>query len=382
MDMSEARQVARRPSYLSPTVGPDGAWASAGAHALRAALRQRSPRGVMGLLKSMDAQGMAQVLQEAGFPVSGLAVMQGRDAVFAGAKQSLQSALQRGVDGWAQPGRRPAPSRNDVGGQRAQPTGAGQTVPKARLEANAEGLTAAEMVQSILSSPSVRVLPAGDVPLHQRPALQMVAGQALQKRVLGFGFDGVPGKFDVPAPLAEVAKLHHEAASAVAVESARTGLAAWAAGARVTNLSEWVPDSVQRLLHGSVSPDAAKIIVNAISNGTLAAHAREYGVHGIADLLSDRGLDVNAPTVDQLAATLEVRIKAPDRERGQYFGDVVAQDHRASLIKVNRGEAIELPHAAIPGERPKVGDQMRLNYKAGALTVSKTERLGRSDHSR
>ncbi len=379
--MSEARKIASRPSYLSPTVGPDGAWASAGAHALRAALRQRSSRGVMGLLKSMDAQGMAQVLQEAGFKVSGKSVRQGRDAVFADAKQALQSALQRGDDGRGLQAPEGSSHRNEAAGQGALP-GKGRALITARLEANAEGLTSTEMVQAILNSPSVRVLPAGDVPVHQRPSLQMVAGQALQKRVLGFGFDGVPGKFDVPAPLAEVVKLHHEAASAVAVESARTGLAAWAAGAKVTAISDWVPDSVQRLLHGSLSPDAAKVVVNAISNGSLAAHAREYGVHGIADLMTDRGLDVNAPTVDQLAATLEVRIKAPDRQRGQYFGDVVAQDHRASLIKVNRGEAIELPHAAVAGERPKVGDQVRLNYKAGALTVSKTERLGRSDHSR
>ncbi len=44
MEMSEARGGSR-PSYMSPTVGKDGVWGSAGAHALRGGLQRQSPKG-------------------------------------------------------------------------------------------------------------------------------------------------------------------------------------------------------------------------------------------------------------------------------------------------------------------------------------------------
>jgi hypothetical protein len=372
MDMSEMRSMVGRPAYLSPTIGANGAWGSAGAHALVAELRQRSPSGVMGLFKAMDAPGMAKVLEEAGFRLSDRAVMQGRTAVYAEVKGDLERALQAGVDGWELRSARQA--------VRAVPAAAMIRDP-ARAAAEGTGskpapANALSAVREIFGSASVRVLPLGGEPLHERASLQMIAAQALQKGVLGFGFDGLNGKFDVPSPMSEVVELHRAAASAVATESARAALVEWAAGAKVSGVSEWVPDSVQRLLHGSVSLKAAQVLVTGVESGALAQHARNIGGHGIAKLLQDRGLDPTAPTIDQLAVEQEVTLIEPDRSRGQYFGTVVGQDHRASLLKVNRMHALEVPHSAMD-ERPKVGSQLRLAFKGGALTVSKPERAGR-----
>jgi len=382
MEMSEVRQVAGRPSYLSPTKGPDGAWASAGAHALRAALRAKSPQGVMGLLKGMDAIGMASVLRETGFSVLGAPVSRGRDAVFAQAKPALQAALRRGVDGWTlNGGERQARAPSTAVGQRASQPGQVAARSPQQLPPMSNGLVAEEIIQQILKAPVVRIVPLGDQPFQARASLQMIAAQALQKGVMGFGFDGIAGKFDVPASMSEVVELHRDAAGAFAVQSARSSLHEWASGAKLTSLSEWVPDSVQRLLHGSVSLRAAEVVVSGITSGSVGRHAGDIGTTGIAELLAAKGLDISAPTIEQRASEMNLQLKSPDRDRGQYFGEVVARDHRASLIKVNRNEALELPHSAVGGERPSVGEQLRVNFKAGALAVSKAARIGRGSPS-
>lgn len=372
MELSEVRYLASRPSYASPTIGANGVWASAGAHALRSALTLQSAQGVMDLLKSMDVQGMADVLRETGFPVAEHLVAQGRNALFGGVRNDLQAALSRGVDGHglqqADSAKTLAPVKQDT------PARVGKNL---HLGSDFAGDPhAAHAVQAILQAPQVRVIPLGDQPVHQRASLQMIAAQALQKEVLGFGFDGVPGKFEVPVDMAEVVELHRHAAREVATESTRAGLLAWASGRKVTQLSEWVPDSVQRLLNGSVFHDAAEVVVSGLNSGSIARHAQEYGAHGITRLLAQKGLDVNAPTLAEQAREMGVQIKEPDRERGQYFGTVVAQDHRASLIKVNRDEGVELPFGATPGARPKVGEALRLDFNAGVLNVS-TKSQGR-----
>ena len=375
MEMSEARYLGGRPNYVSPTVGEDGVWASAGAHALRGVLRRQSARGVMDLLKSMDASGMATIIRETGFKVDERLVGQGRVAVYDGVKGDLQAALLQGVDGFGlQKGRA-------MQGMRGQGSVAPPRSQVAVTDDYPGNQQAADMIQGVLKASGVRVASLGEQPLSRRASLQMVAAQALKKGVLGFGFDGLPGKFSVPAPMSEVVELHRQAAIEVATQSTRSGLAAWVSGAKVADLSEWVPDSVQRLLHGSVSKDAAEIVVSGLQSGSIARHAQEFGIHGIAGLLRDQGLDADAPTISEQAEEMGLRIKEPDRERGQYFGTVVAQDHRSSLIKINREEAIELPFAEASAVRPRVGELLRIGFKAGILSVSSKD-IGREGNSR
>ncbi|ART61530.1 hypothetical protein CBP36_21440 (plasmid) [Acidovorax carolinensis] len=377
MELSEARYLARRPSYTSPTVGENGALASAGAHALSGMLKEQSAKGVMDLLRSMDTQSMADVLSECGFSVPENLVSMGRNALFNGVRDDLQAALSHGVDGHG--------LREKMTTQLVE-SASKESSPPPRAHSNVGGdfageHQAAHMVQAILNASRVQVTHLGQQPFHERPALQMIAAQALHKDILGFGFDGLAGKYEVTAPMPDVVQLHRQAAIEVATESTRAGLLAWASGQKVTQLSEWVPDSVQRLLSGSISRDAAEIITSGLKSGSIARHAQEYGSHGISRILADKGLDINAPTLAEQAQELGLLVKEPDRERGHYFGSVVAQDHQSSLVKVNRDEGVELPFASTPGTRPKIGDVLRLSFKAGALSVS-TKNMGREGNAR
>lgn len=360
--MSEAGYLAEGASYLRPTRS-EGVWASAGAHALRQALVQRSPRGVMDLLKGMGANGMVQVLLESGFKVDGQVAPQGRAAVYESVKRDLETALRNGVDGHGLRSVERAASRGAGKAEAASNAMSATTTPR-------KARNVVDVIQDVLRSPTVDVHPLGDARVSERASLQMVAAQALQKGVLGFGFDGLPGKFTVPAPMREVAALHKTATAAVAVESARSALVTWAGGAKVTGLSEWVPDSTQRLLHGPVSKDAAEVVISSLSSGTIARHAAAIGEHGIAALLSAKGLDLESQTVQEQAAEHGLSLKSPDRNRGNYYGAVMAQDHRASLVRINPREAIELPFSQTPGWKPKLGEQVRLVFKAGAVSVS------------
>lgn len=353
MEMSDAQHLAQKPSYRSVALGVDGVWASTGAHALRASIQAQSPRGVMDLLKSMDAQGMAMVLREVGFDVDTKLIPQGRDVLYKSIKNELQAALHA----------------RGVGMEQVSMQSTAQA-PAQQQKATAGKRSALQIIQEVLQAPQVNVATSGAEPLHQRASLQMIAGQALKKGMLGFGFDGIPGKFMLLGSMSDVVELHRHAASAIAMESTKVGLKEWVAGGAVKGLSEWVPDSVQRLLHGSVSMEAAQVVVSGLSTGSIARHAQEFGFGGITSLLAAKGLDAQAPTVSQQAQEMGLTIKTVNKERGQYFGIVVAQDHRASLVKVNTKEVVELPIAGSCGLKPQIGESLRIGFKAGVLSVT------------
>lgn len=342
------------PDYRVPCFGLGGNWSSAGGLAVRESLSRGSVVGVMDVLESMDAPGMASVLREAGFFVSQGAVERGCDAVLESVQHDLIAAAEMRVDGYGLEG--------------------GQSLSFAAKELEME--TAEAAIQAVLRSDAVVVDLLGDARAGERGALLFVAGQALQNGLQGFGFEGIPGKYEVPLSMAEVSGLYGDAAQAVAVESARAGVAAWAAGEKVRDVSEWVPDSIQRLLNGSVSVAAADAVVNAIEGGAVGAHAREFGLHGFARLLAEQGFDVNAPTVQEQAGNLGLAMIEPDRQRGQYVGPMVGQDHRAGLIKFAREKGVELPFDALAvGQvRPKMGETVRMKFTKGDLAVSVAER--------
>lgn len=354
MQMSEAN-LAQKPTYLSITKGNDGVWSSAGALAMRAALKDQSAKGVMDLLKPMDARGMAHVFREVGFNVDSNLIEKGRKAVFDSVKPELQKAL-RGPDVVAQ---RRAEQVADIE-KAGVPAEAVKRSPQNPLQ----------MIQDVLRSPNIVVSTFGDTPMPQRGSLQMVAGQALEKGILGFGFDGIPGKYMVPSPMREIVELHKEAAKSVATLSAKAALQSWSQEQKPAAIHDFVPDSIQRLFQGGLSIDAVEVVVGALESGSIANHAQEIGDVAISNLLAERGLDVDAPTIQMQAEELGLSFKSMDTERGMYFGAVVAQDHRASLIKVNKNEVIELAHQQSSLGKPRVGEQLRIEFKAGALSVT------------
>lgn len=234
-------------------------------------------------------------------------------------------------------------------------------------------------IQSLLSSDLVHITLLGDEVPGGRSSLLFLAGAAMQKGLQGFGFDGIPGKFVVPLSMAEVAALHKTAVREVAEESARAALGVWTQGGKVNHVSEWVPDSVQRLLHGSLSMLTASAVVNAIEGGMIGKHAAEFGEHNFARLLAEQGFNVKAATIDIQAKELGLDLVTPNTDRGQYVGPVVGIDHRSALIKFARDKSIGLPFKDLGDEqaRPVVGDTVRMKYKADKLVVSMAERVHR-----
>jgi hypothetical protein len=352
--------------------------------ALKSALEQGSADRVSALLKAMNAQTMAITLRAVGFDVDPALAAHGRNAIFAEVRHNIQAALAQKVDGYGLSGKaKPAGAMQD-----GPFTFAAKAMPQASVAIDASNfkgdLEAAKAVQGILQASSVRVDVLGDALHTERDALLMIAGQGMKRGILGFGFDGVPGKFEVSLPMTAVAELHGAAAEAVAVESAKTGLQAWSAGERVVGLSDWIPDSAQRLLQGSASLDSAKAILHTIESGAIAIHAKEIGVHVITKLFAEKGLDATAPTVEMQAASMEFEVQQPDRERGRYFGTVVAQDHRASLIKTTRTSAIVVPFSEMPAgqERPVPGSAIRIEFQKGTMNVSQSGRTEREGAAR
>ena len=357
MQMSDAKFLAQKPTYLSITKGRDGVWASAGAHALRVALKDKSSHRVMDLLRPMDAYGMAQVFREVGFSVDSATAAKGRSAVF----ESVRSDLQKALHG-------PAKASQQQAAAKAPAT----VNPSIRRTTQSP----LEIIQGVLRSPNVVVSTFGDTPMPHRASLQMVASQALEKGLLGFGFDGIPGKYMVAASMKEVVELYKEAAKSVATLSTKAALQYWSREKKGAAIHEFVPASIQRLLQGSLSFEAAQIVLGALDSGSISTHAEEIADVGISNLLAARGLDVDAPTIQMQAEEMGLRFKRLDMNRGIYFGPVVGQDHRASIIKVNKDEVIELSHQQLPTGKPRVGVQLRIEMKAGALSVSErnTER--------
>lgn len=353
---------------LGPVVGINGEWGTAGGMALRESLSRGSLHGVMDVLDGLTSRDMANVLHEAGFAVGESAIERGRDAVLADVQQDVIEAVNKRVDGFQ--------LRAAAHGLERPPSFAAKHI-DAGFRGNRDAVAA---IQKVLAAKGVTVEPLGDAFVNERGSLLCFAGQALEKGVQGFGFDGVPGKYDVPCTMRDVVDLHQAAAAAVAVESVCEAIDVWRVGNKVGDISHWVPDSVQRALQGSLSENSARMLSRAVSEGTIAQYAAEAGLHAITQTLAEHGLDVNALTIEQQAETLGLALVEPDRQRGRYVGPVVGADHRASLVKYARGNAIEVPLAELAkGQtRLQLGDTARVEFNKGDMVVKVAERESRS----
>lgn len=83
-------------------------------------------------------------------------------------------------------------------------------------------------------------------------------------------------------------------------------------------------------------------------------------------------VEAHVPSIATQAKALELVVEEPNRVRGLYIGTVVCLDHRAALIQYRTHSAIELPFAALAeGQaRPRIGDNVRMAFKGGALVTS------------
>ncbi len=377
-----------------PVMGAARSGGSDAGIALRDSLQRGSVSGVMDLLKSLDAQGVVGVLREVGFVVDPAIVERGRGAVFSSVKARLGAAVELRVDGFGLEAAQLKREQSQVA-ELAKPAEAVREAKRpfaakesainalfkdVQLEFIPEDfggdLTAARVIQGVMRSSSVAVDLFGSAMPGDRGALLLVAAQSMKKGIQGFGFEGIPGKYEVPLEMTALVDLHRQSAQKLAIASTRVGLGVWAEGGKVTDLDDWVPDSVQRLLYGSVSMVSASMVMEAIEKGSIARHAGEIGEHQFTALLSAQGLDPNARTVEEHAQEAGWVIQEPNRVRGHYAGPVVAVDHRASLVKYARENVLALAFSDLPEnqKRPQLGDSVRIDYKRGELTVGVVQR--------
>ncbi len=342
------------PAYSMPTF-EGGAWGTAGGLAVKESLSLGSMVGVMDVLHSMDAVGIAATLREAGFSVTPGVEERGVAAILTAVDQDLKEAIRLRVSG------------NELAG-----AGSPSFAAKVAMVSDMGVGDALQEIRAVMRAPAVVVDFVGDAAVGGRVSLAMIAGQALSKGIQGFGFEGVAGKYEVPMTMNEVSALHKFAAHDVALEKARAALGVWAGEGRVGVMDDLIPDGVQRLLRGTVSVESAAAIVDAIEGGRLGQFASEVGSHTFSRLLMDQGYDVNAPTVDAQAAALGLTMITPDIERGQYYGPVVGGDHRAALVKSSRDKAVDLPYVKLADgqEKPGLGEMVKMKFTGGELTVS------------
>jgi hypothetical protein len=352
-----------------------GVWGTAGGFAVRESLSRGSSFGVMDVLYSMEARDMTATLREVGFLVSPGIEERGGAAVLAAVDQDLKDAIKLRVDGYGlKAARGPVGVADEYGVQSFAAKGS-ESVPGLGPDATSLDFTgdfkALQVIKNVMRSKSVIVEFLGDAAIGDRASLAMIASQAIQKGVQGFGFEGIEGKYQVPMTMRDVADLHKLAALDMAEDAARGALKVWANEGRVGVMADLIPDGVQRLLRGAVTVESAHAIVDAIEGGRIGQFASEVGAHTFSRLLMDQGYDVNAPTVDAQASALGLTMIAPDIERGQYYGPVVGIDHRAALVKSSRNGAIDLPYAELKKgqEKPAKGDMVELKFAGGTLTV-------------
>lgn len=371
--------------FLIPCMDSSGAWMSAGGLAVKISLTQGSLSDALDVLNKMNAAEIGTALSETGFGFSGGITEADRDNLLIEVQRDLTEAASLQVDGFGLDDWRLANGTNisPMCDRNLHDFAAKGFDEKYLKEFGSldfvTDISAAIGVQKVMSSSEIKVDLLGDAKIEERSSLLFIAGQALQKGVQGFAFDGIPGKYEVPLSMAEMVALNHHAAKSVALESARTALGEWVDDKKVTQLSEWVPDSIQQLFRSSVSLSAASTLVNAIEGGSIAKHAGGIGTHAFGRLMSENGINVNAVTVAQQAVDQGLTLIEPDSNRGLYVGPVVGMDHRAYLIKYSREKAVELPFKDLPKdiEKPNIGDSLRLKFKGGEVTVAVAERTNK-----
>lgn len=346
---------------FQPATNLAGEWGTVGGFSLREALSRHSLDGVMDVLDGRSGAQVAALLREVGFAVSEGAIEQGRDAVMAQVQRDLIEAVNRGVDGF------------EIRSERAEPD---VSVAGQRLDGFRGDPAAMAAVQKVLAAPAVQVDLLGDVIPAERQSLQFVAGQAMERGVQGFAFDGLAGKYEVGFGLQEVVDLHATAAAAMALETVGRAVNVWRTKGHVGELPDLVSGSVQRILQGAPSVDGAKLLVRSFNDGSIAEYAREVGGVMIERVLAANGLDVNAPTVFKQAEAMDLAIASPNTGRGRYAGSVVGLDHCAALVKFSRNQALVISFGDLGEgqERPRLGDMVRVDYNKGVLSFTGAER--------
>lgn len=247
--------------------------------------------------------------------------------------------------------------------------------------------SALEIIQSVFGAPNVEVGLAGSASIADRASVRFVTGKAVQNRIVGFEVDGLSGKFKLPAniEISDFKSLVAATTGDLAVSQVKKILPLWAAGKFDSKVSELVPESVARILRGSPSLEGVESITKALSSGLVKDFGSKHGLQVMSNILVDRGVRFDAPSVTQMVQDSGLKITEADRQRGQYVGPVVAVDHRTAAVKWSRDSVLLVPHKDLPLDKDRLekGDFVKLRYVKNELTVTvqpkviEKERVGR-----
>jgi hypothetical protein len=343
----------------SPPFAHHGTWGKAESLVFSQHLKLGALSDALELLGGLDDEGARAVLLEAGFKPqlvgTRMAMLKSVQFDLVHSAQQKDAALNmRSADDEKSAGK---PERRTFPGTDTAPS----------------FMNALKAIQAVLSAPDVEVGLAGAASLDSRASLQFVAAQAIERGVSGFAVDGVTGKFRLPdsADLPSLKDLYSVSGGALAEAEVRAIVPGWASGKTPQRLPSVVPEGVARVLRGSPTLQGVELIRSELAAGSVRDYGAQQGVQQATHALTAQGVRLDAPNAERLIEQAGLKLTAPDRQRGQYVGPVVAVDHRASVVKWSRDSAIVISHRELPegGARPEKGDTLRVKFSGGQAAV-------------
>lgn len=337
------------------SVGPPflhaGSWSRAESLLFSALVKDGRLDAAIDLVKPLTTDDARAVLLHAGFKPG---LVADRTLMFSGLKHDLAKSVAA---------REAAPDRTNTTSVVTQ----SKVVPSDALA----------HLQAVLRAKDVEVGLAGTAPLSERGAMMFVAGQAILRKVTGLEVDGVEAKFKMPASveLSDVKELFSRAGGAMAETEVRSAIPSWANGKPPYRFSDLVPENVGRILRGGLSKTGIETVSDALQSGAVRDFGAKQGSHIISQVFEARGVRLDAPSIEDMAAQAGFKVIEPNREKGNYFGAVVASDHRATAIKCSRDSVLVLAHKDLPEgvDRPVKGETMRLKFANGVLATAVTQ---------
>lgn len=338
----------------------DGTWGKAEALIFARHLKRGDLSEALEVLGALSNDGARAVLCQAGFTPQATG---GRRAMLESVQDDLMRAAQLKMTGVE---------------LRAAAGVAGPSVGRDRVFPGAVAAPsfsrALKALQQVLSAPVVEVGVAGPGDLGSRQSLQFVGAQAIERGVSGFAIEGITGKFRLPdsVDLAGLRSLYEAAGGAMAEAEVRAAMPGWANGKGAVRLSDLVPDATAKVLRGSPSVPGAETLRSALADGSVREFGGVQGVRLAGQVLAQQGVQIDALPVEQVAINGGLRLIKPDTRRGQYVGPVVAQDHRASVLKTSREGALLLPHKELPAGigKPNKGDLVVVKFGGDRMQVN------------
>lgn len=364
---------------LLPCLDADGKWLAAESLALRQSLVHGNFADAMLLLKSSTISVIGVILSENGFGSPTGMVEDDRENLLSEIQYDINEACAHGVDGFGLNDIRQRRNVEYVSMSNRDLHEFAETGIHDELDNTFKHIGfitdrhAAQEVQKVLKHQSVEVIQLGRAPIEDRSILLYIAAQGLDKKINGFGFESIEGKFKLAnATLDDVINLHVKAAEQVSEESVRFALGEWVDGKKVSPIHDLVPDSVAQIFRSTLNVRSAMSAISAIQNGSVRDHAGKQGRFQYSQIMSNLGYDINAQSIEQQAKNQDLTIVEPNKRRGEYVTSIVGGDHKSYLVAFAKNQAFELPISDtkhIPG-KPEIGSELRIKFKENQVSVT------------